>query len=66
MKINSKKIRNLMNINFITQTALAESAGVSRATINSALLKSSCSIKTVNSIADALAVEPAELIEEEL
>lgn len=55
-----------MNIKFMTQLALAESAGVSRATINSALLKSSCSIKTVNSIADALAVEPTELIEEEL
>ena len=55
-----------MNIKFMTQTALAESAGVSRATINSALLKSSCSIKTVSGIADALAVKPVEIIEEEL
>ena len=55
-----------MSINLITQLTLAELAGVSRATINSALLKGSCSIKTVNGIADALAVEPVEIIEEEL
>lgn len=65
MKVNSKKIRNLMNTNFITQLELAELSGVSRQTINSTLMRNSCSIKTANRIANALNIEPVELVEEE-
>lgn len=54
-----------MGAELLTQGALAELANVSRSTINTALLKGSCSIYTVGKIAKALDVDPAEIIEME-
>ena len=49
----------------MTQEKLAKAAEVSRATINTALLKGSCSVRTAGKIAKALGVDPAEIIEME-
>lgn len=65
MKISKRKITALMGAKLMTQVKLAEVAGVSRATINSALLKGSCSIQTVGKIAKALGVDPMEIIKME-
>ncbi len=65
MKISKRKITALMGANLMTQIKLAEVSGVSRATINTALLKGSCSIQTVGKIAKALGVDPIEIIEVE-
>ncbi len=63
MKINKRKVKFLMGSKLMTQLALAEASGVSRGTINMALLKGSCSIKTVGKIAKALGVDPVDIIE---
>ena len=65
MEISAKKITYLMGANLMTQKALAQAAGVSRVTINSTLLKGSCSPVTAGKIAKALGVDPAEIIETE-
>mgnify|MGYP002527437355 CR=1 FL=1 len=65
MKISKRKITALMGAKLMTQVKLAEAAGVSRATINAALLKGSCSIPTVGKIARALGVDPMEIIKME-
>lgn len=65
MKISKRKITALMGANLMTQIRLAEVSGVSRATINTALLKGSCSIQTAGKIAKALGVDPIEIIEVE-
>lgn len=65
MKISKRRIAALMGAELLTQGALAELANVSRSTINTALLKGSCSIYTVGKIAKALDVDPAEIIEME-
>lgn len=65
MKVSANKIRRLMGANLLTQLTLAEAAGVSRVTINSTLLKGSCSTQTAGKIAKALGVDPAEIIEME-
>lgn len=65
MKISKRKITALMGAKLMTQVKLAEAAGVSRATINAALLKGSCSIPTVGKIAKALGVDPMEIIKME-
>lgn len=65
MKISKRKITALMGTKLMTQVKLAEVAGVSRATINSALLKGSCSIPTIGKIAKALGVDPMEIIKME-
>jgi DNA-binding XRE family transcriptional regulator len=54
-----------MGTNLMTQGKLADVAGVSRATINTALLKGSCSTQTAGKIAKALGVDPADIIEKE-
>lgn len=66
MKIRAKKISDLMNSKLMTQTTLAAAAGVSRATVNVSLAKGSCSVPTLAKIAQALNVDPAELIEKEV
>lgn len=48
----------------MTQTRLAELAGVSRATINCIRAGKSCSDKVGQSIAEALGVEVTEIIED--
>ena len=65
MKVESNRIVKLMGKNLMTQIALAKAAGVSRATINSTLLKGSCSIQTAGKIAKALGVDPVDIIGEE-
>lgn len=65
MNINTRRIKQHMCANLMTQLQLAQAAGVSRATVNCTLLKGSCSIQTVGKIAKALGVSPAEIIEME-
>jgi len=65
MKIDPKKIKLLMGMRLLTQAQLAQKAGVARMTINGTLLKGSCSTTTAGKIADALGVEPIEIIETE-
>lgn len=65
MRINSNAIKKMMGANLMTQLALAEAAGVSRVTVNSTLLKGSCSTKTAGKLAKALGVDPVEIIEME-
>ena len=65
MVINSKNIKALMNEQLMIQSELAERAGVSRVTINTALLRGSCSRNTVRRIAKALNVDVEEIIEKE-
>ncbi len=66
MRISIKKVKAIMGTQLMTQQALAEVAGVSRATINSTLLKGSCSAQTARKIARALDVSPADIIEQEV
>lgn len=65
MKVCVNRIRRLMGANLLTQLALADVAGVSRVTINSTLLKGSCSTVTAGKIAKALGVDPEDIIEKE-
>lgn len=65
MKISTQRIKRLMGENLMNQLNLAEAAGVSRATVNSTLLKGSCSVATAGKIAEALKVTPSEIIERE-
>lgn len=65
MVISVRKVKGLMGANLMTQIVLAKEAGVSRATINNALLKGSCSTQTASKIAKALGVDPADIIEME-
>ena len=65
MKISTKKIKQMMGVNLWTQEQLAEAAEVSRATINSTLLKGSCSTQTAGKIARAMGVNPEDIIEKE-
>ena len=65
MKINPNAIKRKMGAHLLTQEGLAKAAGVSRQTVNSMLLKGSCSVQTAGKIARALNVAPAELIEQE-
>lgn len=64
MNISTRRITVLMGAHLMTQSNLAETAGVSRATINSALLKGSCSTQTAGKIAKALGVDPIDIIED--
>lgn len=66
MKISTRKILSMMGAALMTQEKLAKAAEVSRATINTALLKGSCSTQTAGKIAKALGVDPAEIIEMEV
>ncbi|MEE0741037.1 MAG: helix-turn-helix transcriptional regulator [Emergencia sp.] len=61
MKIKSERIRTLMDVNLMTQGDLAESAGLSRATVNTVLLKGSCRPVTAKKIADVLNVNLLEI-----
>lgn len=54
-----------MGAKLMTQVSLAKAAGVSRVTVNSALLKGSCSPETAGKIAEALGVDPVDIIETE-
>lgn len=65
MKISTRKIQSMMGAALMTQEKLAKAAGVSRATVNTALLKGSCSTQTAGKIAKALGVDPVEIIEME-
>lgn len=65
MKVSTSKIKSMMIENLMTQQMLADKSGVCRLTINSTLLKGSCSIPTVGKIAKALGVDPVEIIEME-
>ena len=65
MKISTTKIKHMMGSHLMTQEQLAQAAGVSRTTINSTLLKGSCSTQTAGKIARALNVDPADIIEQE-
>lgn len=64
LKVSANRIYYLMSAHLMTQGNLAEMAGVSRATINSALLKGSCSTTTAGKIAKALGVDPIDIIED--
>ena len=66
MKVSARKISALMGAKLMTQQALSSATGVSRATINSTLLKGSCSIATAGKIANALGVDPADILEKEV
>lgn len=65
MKISTRSIKHIMSVELLTQADLAEKAGVSRATINTALLKGACSTLTIKKIAKALGVEPVVILESE-
>lgn len=65
MQVSTRNIKFLMGSKLLTQGELAELAKVSRATINTALLKGSCSTQTAGKIAKALGVDPVEIIEME-
>ena len=65
MQVSTRNIKFLMGSKLLTQGELAELAKVSRATINMALLKGSCSTQTAGKIAKALGVDPVEIIEME-
>ena len=64
MKIRPVAIKNMMAVRLMTQEELAQAAGVSRQTINTLLLKGSCSAKTARKIAQALNVEPVAFVKE--
>lgn len=65
MRISRNRICRLMGAKLMTQVSLAKAAGVSRVTVNSALLKGSCSPETAGKIAEALGVDPVDIIETE-
>ena len=64
VRVSTSKIKYFMGSKLMTQGALAKTANVSRATINSTLSKGSCSISTVGKLAKALGVEVTDIIEE--
>lgn len=65
MKISTRKIKSLMGAALLTQKQLAADAQVSRATLNNALLKGSCSTETVGKVAKALGVPVEQILEDE-
>lgn len=65
MKISTRKIKSLMGAALLTQKQLAADAQVSRATLNNALLKGSCSTETVGKVAKALGVSVEQILEDE-
>ena len=64
MRINGIKLITELARRDMTQTRLAELAGVSRATINCIRAGKSCSDKVGQKIAKALGVKTEELIED--
>ena len=65
MKIKSMKIKIAMVERQLTQQALADAAGVTRATLSGALMKGSCSTTTAVKLAKALGVDPEVIMETE-
>ena len=65
MNINPNYIKRMMGANLMTQEQLAQAAGVSRSTINTTLLKGSCSTRTAGKIAKALGIDPVDIVEQE-
>lgn len=62
MVADAATIRSLLFQHGLTQTALAQTINVSRATINSICAGRSCSYKTLEKVARALGTDPRELI----
>lgn len=62
MKADAAAIRFLLYKQGLTQTALAQTISVSRATINSVCAGRSCSYKTLEKVARALDTDPRQLI----
>ena len=62
MKADAAAIRSLLFSHGLTQTALAKTISVSRATINSVCAGKSCSYKTLEKVARALDTDPRQLI----
>lgn len=63
MRLDRKKLMLVMYDKNITQRKLAETSGVSRATVNSVRGGKSCSEETANKIAQALNVNLKEILE---
>ena len=64
MRIDTIKIKLLMAQKDMTQEALGKMGGVSRQAISTMLGRGTCSPKNVNRMAQALGVDPAEIIKE--
>lgn len=62
---NTEKIRYLMAQRFMTQRDLAKQAGLAIGTVSRLMLTSSCTTDTIHKVADALQVNPQELIKQE-
>ena len=55
----------MLKKNFLTQGDLAEAAGLSRVTVSMAINHGKCSIKTLVKIADALGIDPEEILKKD-
>lgn len=65
MKINRVRIETLAAVKLMNQKQLAEAAGVSRQGLNGALCRGTASVGMLLKLAEALNVEPQELIRKE-
>lgn len=62
MRIDLEKIKELYMQMLLTQTELADKANVSRATVSAVMNRGTCSKGTLIKLANALQVEPQELL----
>lgn len=65
MKIDSLKINLLLAEQGLTQAALSSKCGVSRQSISTLLGRGTCSPVKLGKLANALGVDPREIIKEE-
>lgn len=63
MKIDTKMVKKAMGAKLMTQNDLAELAELSRQTVNTVLIKGSCSAQTAAKLAAALDIAPGEFVE---
>lgn len=63
MRLNRNKVYLLMAKGLITQTILADKAGISRQTMSAVMNGRNCRPELLGKISKALGVEPEEIIE---
>lgn len=64
MKIDVQKLEYLRMLKMWTQQELADTAGISRATVSAIVFRGTCSKPTLFKLAKALEVDPVDLLQQ--
>lgn len=65
MRLDTTKIKILQAKQGHSQSSLAEAAGMSRQNLNAILRRGTCGPQNLTKIAEALKIEPAEIVKED-